>query len=131
MVNKVVALNTLIAVNKVIVVAAMLYSSSILAAIGIPEDGKKMTITGVVTEAIATAPDVEPSFKAHYLQLDEPMVFEDEGACGEITQHRIALNGFNLSSYQAKRVSVEGTVFCQQEYTGQYHLQDIKIKLLK
>ncbi|WP_353172543.1 hypothetical protein [Acinetobacter rudis] len=117
--------------NKIIAVTLMLFSSGTFAAIGIHEDGRKMKLTGVVTEVISTAPDVEPSFKAHYLKLDKPIKFEDEGACGEITQERIALNEIGLSKYQGKRVSVEGSVFCQQEYTGQYHLQDIKITPLK
>lgn len=93
----------------------------------IPDEGKSLKFTGIVTKLITT-PD--GSFKAHYLKLAKPISFNDDNACGEITQDKIALNEFNLQKFVNKKVSVTGTVFCQQQYTGDYHLQDIKIKVL-
>lgn len=118
-------------IRRLIAITLMCSSGIVLAAVNIPEQGKQMKLTGVITGVISTAPNVEPSFKANYLKLDKPITFEGDGACGEITQGKIALNEFRLSRYQGKRVSVEGTVFCQQQYTGRYHMQDIKITILK
>ena len=96
----------------------------------IPEVGKSLELFGVVTSLISTPKDVEPSFKAHFLKLGKPITFEDDDFCGEITQDKIALNEFGMDKYKGKKVKVTGTVFCQQQYTGKYHLKDFKVEVM-
>lgn len=95
--------------------------------IQVPDQGKEVAFKGIVSDVIKT-PD--NSFKAHYLKLSSSKTFNDNDACGEIVQNKIALNAFDLDKFVGKKVSVTGTLFCQQQYTGDYHLQDIKVKLL-
>lgn len=96
-----------------------------------PDDGKRMVLTGTVTKLISTPKDVEPSFSAHFLKLDKPITFNDDDGCGEIKQDKVALNEFGMDKYQGKKVEISGTVFCQQQNTGRYHVEDFSIRFLK
>lgn len=116
--------------KKMIWIPILLCSTTMYADEFIPDNGKKMVLSGVVSKLISTPKDVEPSFKAHFLELGAPITFNDDDGCGEITQDKIALNQFDMGKYQGKKVRVTGTVFCQQQITGRYHLQNFKIDVM-
>lgn len=117
--------------RKLLLLGFVFMSMAATADTFIPDGGKRMVLTGTVTNLISTPKNVEPSFKAHFLQLDKPITFNDGDGCGEIKQDRIALNEFGMDKYQGEKVEITGTVFCQQQNTGRYHLSDFEIISIK
>ncbi|USA54605.1 hypothetical protein NDN13_05275 [Acinetobacter sp. C32I] len=115
--------------NKFLTGAGCLFLSSLTVAatqvITIPDDGKVMQLSGVVSSKPITKPD--GSFKAYYLRLNSELTFNDDSNCGEQTQKTIALNSTEMKKYAGKKVTVSGNVFCQTQYTGNYHIEDIKV----
>ncbi len=114
--------------QKLRVLMLLVISMASNASIFIPYEGKQMVLTGTVTKPIT---EEEPVFTAHYLELDKPLTFNDDGGCSEIKQRMIALNEFGMSRYQGKKVSIKGTVRCQLEYTGSYHLSNFTITIIE
>lgn len=115
--------------NKFLTLAGCLFFSNFAVAgsqvISIPDDGKVMQLSGIVSSKPITKPD--GSFKAYYLRLNNEITFNDDSNCGEQSQKSIALNSTEMKKYAGKKVTVSGNVFCQTQYTGNYHIEDIKV----
>ncbi|MCH7330237.1 hypothetical protein [Acinetobacter modestus] len=115
--------------NKFLTLVAICFFSNFAIAsttvISIPDDGKTMQLSGVVSSKPITKPD--GSFKAYYLKLNKGITFNDDSNCGEQTQKSIALNSTEMKKYAGKKVTVSGNVFCQTQYTGNYHIEDVKV----
>lgn len=115
--------------NKFLTLAGGLLFSNFAVAgsqvISIPDDGKVMQLSGIVSSKPITKPD--GSFKAYYLRLNNEITFNDDSNCGEQSQKSIALNSTEMKKYAGKKVAVSGNVFCQTQYTGNYHIEDVKL----
>lgn len=86
-----------------------------------------IVLTGTVIGPITVGNKSEGNnFTAFYLNLNKNYVVDDKDSCGPQTFNKLAIEKFGLSMFKGKKVQVEGSIYCQPERTGTYHLNKIK-----
>lgn len=113
--------------RTIFVLLAVLATSAASADIFIPEDGIRMRISGTISSLQTDKIGDDETYKSYYLNLDTPIVFNDDDICSQIKQERIALNSETVKKYTGKSVVVDGVIFCQEQFTGLYHFREIKV----